>query len=163
GGPLERHVARRAAVCRESAGATDRARLTSRQRAQPRGGASRRSHRRVRCAEAEGGAALDPPAARRLTARRGAALGTMPSLAGVKKRMAGRVVIYGAGPSGTDRADTTRVRRQRRGGEVPGEKGPRNRTSDDTKMQQIKSIASTGTPETDPRTLAPDELELARL
>jgi len=30
-------------------------------------------------------------------------------------------------------------------------------------MQQIKSIVSTGTPETDPRKLAPDELELARL
>ena len=30
-------------------------------------------------------------------------------------------------------------------------------------MQQIKSIVSTDTPETDPRTLAPDELELARL
>ena len=30
-------------------------------------------------------------------------------------------------------------------------------------MQQIKSIVSTGTPETDPRTLAADELELARL
>ena len=30
-------------------------------------------------------------------------------------------------------------------------------------MQQIKSIVSTGMPETDPRTLAPDELELARL
>jgi len=30
-------------------------------------------------------------------------------------------------------------------------------------MQQIKSTASKGTPETDPRTLAPDELELARL